>query len=261
MMEGAIESESEESPKWFDERMIGAWELVIFTWRMFAKEWLSIVVLSVLVSVPINLILMATDKGGEESLRDAVRGFRHAQSLETLIGVIAALGIAKIVGERLEGRRISLGRALIHALSRWIPGVWTSFLEGLIIGLLCLALIVPGLIWAGYYTFSNIVVSLRGRSGKSALDYSKSLVRGRWWKIVGRTLALAAAALLPVVAIQTGAAMLPESQGLTLATEVLTDLCTSFLTVGCTVLFLNVEAVERRLQGGLSYLGKGVTSS
>jgi hypothetical protein len=258
LMEGAVESEKVETPEWFEERMIGAWELVRFTWRMFLKEWLAIVVLSLLVSVPINLILMATDKGDEESLKDVMRGIRHAQSLETLFGVIAALGIARIVADRMEGRRISIGKALTHALSRWIPGVWTSFLEGLIVGLLCLALIVPGIVWAGYYTFSNSVVSLRGRSGKSALDYSKSLVRGRWWAIMGRTLALAAAVLLPVVVIQTGAAMLPESRGLTLATDVGIDLCMSFLTVGCTVLFLNVEAVERRLQDGLSFLGKGI---
>jgi hypothetical protein len=246
LREGCLLSAAPSLPDGFQERPLGFGELTSLSWALVRLDWLPIGMLTLLVAVPINLAVLVTEPGDEASWREFGRHFRTIQLLEIVIGVLAALGIAKIVSERLEGRSTGLRGALLHAFQRWLPGIWTGLLGLIIAGLLLLALIVPGVIWMGYYSFASAVTSLRDCGGKRALDYSKSLVRGRWWAVVWRLLALSGLAMIPIVAIEVAVAFAPTSAGLSLVTYVLTDLFFAFVSVGATVLFLNLEAIQRR---------------
>ena len=116
---------------------------------------------------------------------------------------------------------------------------------GIVTVLLLLLLIVPGVIYAGYFTFTTIVVSLRGCAGTRALDYSRRLVKGRWWRVVGYSLGFA----LPMIAVALAVGFLDEElaphPGAVLAGNVAISVALLFPTVCLTVLFLNVDAVAK----------------
>jgi hypothetical protein len=247
LKEGCLAPVADALPEGFDERMMGFGELMAMSWKLLRRDWWPIAALTLLAAVPINLVLLAIGTEEAESFQDVSREFRIMSLLETVIGVLGSLGIAKVVSERLEGREIGLGGALMHAFRRWLPGIGTGILGNIIAGLLLLLLIVPGLIWMGYYSFSTVVVSLCDSGGKSALDYSKSLVHGRWWAVVGRLLVLGIVALMPMIPIHIGVAFLPPWRAFSFCSDLLTDLCYALLTVGTTVLFLNLDAIQRRL--------------
>ena len=213
---------------------------------MFWQDWLTICLLALLVAIPKNLILVAFEVGDDSPALEFIGFISISQLMETLLGVLFWLGTARIVSERLQGRSTSLGAALTHASKRWAPGIWTEFLGTMIIYILLLALVVPGVIWFGYYFFSTCVVSLRGRSGKHALDDSKALVRGRWWAVAGRMLAFFAPTILAALAVEILSGYLGESSAITLANWIVGDLLYVFAAVAMTVLFLNLETAGPR---------------
>lgn len=72
-----------------------------------------------------------------------------------------------------------------------IGRLWlTQLLAGLITVLGLVLLIVPGIIFLTRYVFAPFVVVLDGKFGREALSVSTSLVKGRFWAIFGRGLAI-----------------------------------------------------------------------
>jgi hypothetical protein len=181
----------------------------------------------------------------EPTAREIGRYYRLQQFLQTLVGIVATLGFAWITQERLKGRRATLGGALLHALKRWLPGIGTAWLEGIFLLFFFLLLIVPGVIFAGYYAFSQISVSLRGRAGTGAFRYSKELVQGRWWRVVLYCIGYILPGLALIFIAGMISALLPESTYFDITTDILSDLVLGVCTIFMTVLFLNLEAYQR----------------
>jgi hypothetical protein len=235
-------------PTQLPQRELGFAELLTASWRAFRQDWLTICALSLLVAIPINLILAAIAPGNESTFREFVRSSIMAGFLEMLIGIIPGLGIPQIVSERMQGRKVSLGGALAHALRRWLSGVATTFIAYVVIGVLLLAFIVPGIIWLNYYAFVWSVVSLRDRSGTRALAYSKAMVKRRWWAVAGRFLMILLPPLAAVIAIETLLNFVPASRFNNIGSAIINDTLYAFVSVATTVLFLNLEAVGPRPQ-------------
>lgn len=249
--EGCVDEGVDVLPSSFGERILGYGELLKTTWRICRQDWLAILGLVLLVAIPINLILTAVAPDysamtDDEALRQAGRDFRQGRALEGLIGIIATLGIYKIVSERVQGRSLGFGGGLAHGLRRYWPAIWTGIIEDFLIFFLFLMLLVPGVIWMGYYAFTAGVVSLAEVSGKRALDVSKGMVKGRWWAVVGRATVLILLSLVPAVAVALGHGFSPwsENEAVDFAADVICDMCFAFSTVGMAVLFLNLRAIE-----------------
>ena len=51
-------------------------------------------------------------------------------------------------------------------------------------------LVIPGIIFAVWYSFTTMVVVLEGLRGSDAMRKSKSYVQGRWWGVFGRVILL-----------------------------------------------------------------------
>jgi hypothetical protein len=66
------------------------------------------------------------------------------------------------------------------------PTIYTSLLTGLVIFGGTVLFIVPGIIFSVWYVFSTYAVILDNKKGGVALKFSKSLVIGRWWRMVWR---------------------------------------------------------------------------
>jgi hypothetical protein len=244
LREGCLTPSAEALPDGFDARVLGMGELLAISWRLFQRDWRVILALALLSSVPINGLIAVFDLREVRSGMDLLRQVVVVGGLETVFGVFSTLGIAKVAGERCTGRRIGFDGASGHAFRHWWAGMKTAFLGKLITGLFFLFLIVPGLLWMGYYCFSLVIVSLRSCAGMTALDYSQSLVSGRWWTVVGRIIVVGIVGLVPIVPIHIAMAFAPQWKALSFGVDVLTDISYSFLTVGTAVLFLNLEAIR-----------------
>ena len=136
------------------------------------------------------------------------------------------------------GERRQLPRALAVAFAatpRYLP---VLLLGGLILLGLTLLLVVPGLVQYVYYTFVLQVVVLRQGHGKSALDGSKALVRGRWWRVLGVSLLLG----LPFLLLTLLGERLPETVAVTAGILLLTGVFWSFWLICMTLLFLRLES-------------------
>lgn len=79
---------------------------------------------------------------------------------------------------------ISQARPLVGPL--W----WASILVGLVVIVGFFLLIIPGIIFAVWYSFTIMVVVLEGLRGNEAMRKSKSYVQGRWLAVAGRIIIL-----------------------------------------------------------------------
>ena len=237
---------------------LGFMALVRLGWKVIRADWLVLLAVRVLISVPSEFFLSLMPTPEAENLTSIARSIRVSQFIETVFGVIATLAIAWVVQERLAGRRPALWPTLGHALRRWPAAVLTGWLGGIITVLMLLLLIVPGIIYAGYFTFAAIAVSLRACSGSGALDYSKRLVKGRWWIVVGSAIAFVLPTVAVIVFQNIAGQFLPEYPHRAMVEGVVSDIATIFFTVCLTVMFLNLDAVQsaREARGEDRVLGR-----
>lgn len=68
---------------------------------------------------------------------------------------------------------------------------WVSILTGLIVMLGIIALIIPGIIFAIYYSFSTWSLVYEEKRGMDALRRSKELVKNYWWAVCYRCIYIA----------------------------------------------------------------------
>lgn len=222
---------------------LGVRQIFSLSWKICLQDWFKIIVLMALVTIPCHFILMKFDYGEDANFQQMARYFKVNQALETVIGVLASLGIAFIAKRRLAGEEVTFTDSLMHALRRWPAGIWTGFLASFVIGLLTLAFVIPGIMWWVYYGMTATIVSLRDLSGPAALAESKRLVRDRWWRVFGRLIALGAVPTLLAVITGIGMEFLPNDQVFNFASSLLISIPLGFYAVGNAVMFLNLEAI------------------
>ncbi len=159
-------------------RAYGISEIYALGWRVFWSKFGTILIIVLCVYVPIGIVGLLLSSDTVTSL------------LDFFVGVIATLATAYVVEQTVLEQKITWREALRHAASRWISAIGTGIVAGIILTLLSLLFVIPGVIWGVYYTFYLYVVALRNTGSKSALDYSKNLVKGRWWSVFGTLLAI-----------------------------------------------------------------------
>ncbi len=128
----------------------------------------------------------------------------------TPIGSAATLRI--VVQEYLDGQ-VSLGEAFQFALSRFLPLLGTTILNGLLVWLGFIACCLPGIYLSIIWCMMSQVVVVENHSGMEALNRSRTLVRGYFGHVFGLLLLLVLANLAVYLAVNLGlAALLPFQQ-------------------------------------------------
>ncbi len=145
----------------------------------------------------------------------------HVTALVTLVvAPLALLGLGELLsahGSNLLGAALSIlgfllfvpsGIAMLLNLSKGlrvpeayraglalcIPAIWVSILMYFVMIGGFILLIIPGLILSVSLSFGLFVLVFENKRGLTALQQSREYVRGYWWAIVGRFLAL----LIPI---------------------------------------------------------------
>ncbi len=153
-----------------------------------------------------------------------------------IIFSIALLSVMKYAERFITLRVVPAGDVLAESVRRWPRYLETTFLAGFIIvawsllvfaglnlvfslagphspwtgnsNLQSFALLVPAIVWTVYFGFAPIAVAVTSLSGKAALNYSKSLVHGRFWRTLVYFLVIFATtfALIRILVFLTGGA-------------------------------------------------------
>ncbi len=96
-----------------------------------------------------------------------------------------SIGMIAIIGAVAGGGSLAVSDALGVGVRRLIPFILASTAYVLAVGVGSLALLVPGLILSISLSMFPYAVVLDGRGPLQALRYSRSLIRGNWWRTAG----------------------------------------------------------------------------
>ncbi len=165
-------------------------------WNVYRERFRAVMAVALIVYMPTSLAFGLLRHLSEPLLLrtqpdpvDAARWLRAATGIselaQALVESVGTVAIIYVVEQAIHERPVSWQAALRYGFTRWPSMACTILLGGLILTGLTLLLIVPAIIWAGYYALSVYAVALRGVGGKPALNYSKELVRGQWWRVSG----------------------------------------------------------------------------
>lgn len=213
------------------------------TMKYFSENFKMIFLITIIVYIPLNSILFVFNEYFSGS--DFTTSFRFAQLLEGLIGIITTIAIIHLIKERTLDRNPSLGEVFSNAFSKWISVITTNIIFTIFFIGLFLLLIIPGIIFGVYWTFTVESVVLRNRYGRDALKYSKELVEGHWWAVFGYDILLFCFVILVIAISIIPYTFMPENISsnyfINIGLDLVTDIIVSFTVVFATILFLNLE--------------------
>lgn len=225
----------------------GISQLLSLGWQLYRNNFKAIFMIIFCVYLPILIVVSFIPVDGLTQEYDA-SSYRFVNQISnmlvSLVGLIATIGIAALIDHSLEGKDLHWSDALRFGVSKWLSAFGTGLLGGLIIFGLTLLLIVPGIIWSLYYIFAIYVVALRNLSRKSALDYSKNLVEGQWWRIFGINFILSILCFLFVLGVNIPASWISTNQVFVIIPDFFSNLIGSFFTVVTILFFLNNDYLK-----------------
>lgn len=169
-----------------------ATELVVDSWNLYTKNWrkflpfmlmffLPTLILSALGTITLYLEMYLPSSSLASNIIILIV---FAASLVFAIWVTVAL--AKTILDCMLAKPTEWREAFSTSSSLIWPVILTSFLVTLTVIGGTLLFIIPGIIFAVWYSFASYAVIFEGAKGLSALRASKSLVVGRWWPIAWR---------------------------------------------------------------------------
>jgi len=182
-------------------------EILSSAWKIFRDNAATIIAIMLMMGIPVALINLVayqalmpswindSNTSSEEFATLFSENMDQLISTFLMLGAIAiitafisllsSIALAFYVKSCVDGKKISISTAYSRAFGRWPAAIYTNIVGGILLILLFLIIIIPGLIYSIYWTFALYAVALSGKSGKQALDHSKSIVKNRWWTVLG----------------------------------------------------------------------------
>ena len=228
-------------------RVLPLGDLFRLAWDQFVKNWKSIVLLTVVISLPLNLltVILSRQVASTVAHPTVIGGIASAGNgisilLLSLKGILIPMGITVILRGSLEGKAVDYQTALRTAFTRWGAGITTSLLMGVCLLGLAILLIVPAIYFGVLWAFAMYLIIDENLSGMAALKASKAIVSGRWWKVLGNTFAFAIVAGIVTSIIS---APFAGSNAISVAIAgTIASIGTSFSLVGGFLLYRNLKA-------------------
>lgn len=182
--------------------MLGVFDLLSKSWEVYKDRFGTLIGIA---AVPIvgSLIAVIASTAGAFLTRSFWKSFSLVSPLHLFIsGLILLLaaawilfvfiwpGVALIYAVKERKREIGFRQSFGKAWPKLLSYLWVSFLSGLAVFAGLILLIIPGIIFMVWFSFSVYVLIAEDRKGTQALSRSKQLVKGRWWKVFGRLVML-----------------------------------------------------------------------
>lgn len=236
------------------EKEFGVRDVLTKTWLVYCKRFKAISTMMLIVYLPGIIIgcIMMEYAAKINNLSDSAKVTLLILAIVMILAMIVVafisfLGISLIVEDTVkeDGNKINWETVLNKVFSKLPSYIGTNLLATLILFGLSLLFVIPGIIWNLYYIFITQVVFLREIGGKDALDYSKSLVKGRWWKVFWILVVIGLINM--AVSFGTGVIsfFLPGIFQAILTTCVDAIACVFFIACQ-TILFLNLDYLNKK---------------
>lgn len=224
-------------------------DLLALAWQLFSENFKTILLVTLVVYIPIGLITIAIPAPSIDSANPASiwqssfsTNFFVSMLLVGLVGILVPLAIAAAIRQQLDGKIIDYRTALKLAVSKWWVAIITSLLMGLCVLGLSLLLVIPGIIFAFYWSFTAYIVILNNKSGMEAMNYSRSVVKHRWWKVFGYLIAFAFLSGIVSSIINLPLAKFSDHLAVSFVSTLLSNIIFSYVSVASVIFFLNLEA-------------------
>jgi len=176
--------------------------------RLYGKHWQTLCAIAAVVIVPVafvnaflthaitksttkSLVQVNTTNGTvtyAQASAGAYRGLLASLVFLFLFFLVFGLltgAITRAVASETAGLPVDLGDSYTFALSRVWSIIGVSLLVGLVIVLGLIALVIPGIWFAGMLFASVIVIVTENVRGTAAMGRSWNLVKGHWWHTFG----------------------------------------------------------------------------
>lgn len=170
--------------------LISLTDLIKQSWQLYKNNFKTLISITALLWLPFVLLEVLL------LIPASVSPFGIADLLATLVSIasvvaamIASIILIQIVNKIYHQEPIGNWRDLIKPSINRIGSyllVWIIIIVLVMVGLILL--VIPGIIMAVWYCFSEQVFVLENIKGYAALKRSKELVQGHWWPILGRYL-------------------------------------------------------------------------
>jgi hypothetical protein len=105
--------------------------------------------------------------------------------LALILVPIGAAASLHVIGQEFIDERVGVAEAFRFALRRFAPLLGVSILVGLILFVGLIACVIPYFVFLTWYAFASQVVVMEGRGGMGALNRSKDLGNGFYWRVFG----------------------------------------------------------------------------
>src|SRR5829696_1307006 len=207
-------------------------------------RWRSLLIAGFVVFIPLGLVDVLAERLHDDLTGDHTATFIAASVAASVAAVAALVGevlYAGVVAD-LEGREHSFRGLVSHLPRARLFAV--DALAALVIAVGFLFLIVPGILFLGWFALVAPAVEVEDRRPIAAFRRSRELVRGHLWLVLG--------VVLPVLVIEDALSVVVQSAswlavGETFAGDwagaVVTNVASSlFYAVAVTVLFLELRA-------------------
>ena len=163
--------------------------------------------------VPLQIVIGFLTHQMQETIK-AGGDFQSLLIVQVLLSIFVALPLSILVNAAVIfavasvylSRPTTIGACFGHALKRFLPLLGTSMLMGLAIMGGMILLVIPGIIFAFWFSLSQHVAVLESTAGSAALTRSKLLMKGN----IGTAIALGIVVYMIIAGLSLGAAIIPQ---------------------------------------------------
>lgn len=247
-------------------RELGIMEVLSISVNIFIKNFSAIMVVVGILFFPISILnAMILDKLSSSTViimnliesGEAFENFsthapvflsffeNHGLQMAVLMFLepVGIISVSKVTKNYVDGEPIHVKDAIGEALNCLWKVIITGIPYTFLVFVATLVFIIPGIYLGVIWTFYIYAIGLRQLNGWKALQYSKKLTEGKFWKTF---------LFLIVISLVTGGwdwiissacLLLPEHIGTDILYYTLSYITGSFAFIGMTVLYMNREAV------------------
>lgn len=224
------------------------WELLSMAWSVYKNNFILITYICLLVYVPIwildHFISTGIFTSSEFSVNDFTQYMRIIWWIENMLWVIASIFVILLVKKYLDWKSLVFSELLKETFSKWWRWIWWNILYSLWVWVLLLLLIIPWIIfWIYWYFFLYIIVLHDEINVSTSFEYSKNLVKWRWWEIFWYACFVLFFMFLTWLLIWL---IVPNIDQffMDLLTSLIIDFVSLFLIVFITLKFINIDSLN-----------------
>lgn len=163
------------------------------TWDMYQNNWRKFIPYIILLAIPTVAVQLVAS--GSLFMDYIIPSSSLVNDLVTLVVFIVSIvfsiwvsiSVVTMTSKLLDKESDNHWKDELGKTTKYIiPVILASLLSGLIIMVGTILLIIPGIIFAGWYIFVYYEIVLNDKKVVESLSSSKKLVKGRWWAIIWR---------------------------------------------------------------------------